>query len=35
LINELDGSCRAFDVEKNDADLRFVDQRHMSYFAAV
>ena len=34
LINEFDGCCRAFDVEKNDADLRFVDQGHTSYFAA-
>src|SRR5882762_10416836 len=35
FINEFHGRCRAFDVEKNDADLRFVDRRHASYFAAV
>ena len=35
LINEIDRGCRAFDVEKNDPDLGFVDQRHMSYFAAA
>ena len=35
LINKIDGCCRAFDVEKNDADLGFAGQRHTSYFAAV
>jgi hypothetical protein len=35
LINEIDGCCGAFDVEENDPDLGFVDQRHTSYFAAV
>jgi hypothetical protein len=35
LINEFNGCCCAFDVEKNDANLGFVDRRHASYFAAV
>jgi hypothetical protein len=35
LINEIDRCRRAFDIEKNDADLGLVDQRHTSYFAAV
>jgi hypothetical protein len=35
LINEFDGSGCSFDVQKNDADLRCVDRKHTSYFAAV
>jgi hypothetical protein len=35
LINEIDGGGGAFDVEKNDANLRFVGQGHASYLAAV
>ena len=35
LINEIDGRRCAFDIEKNNVDLGFLDQRHASYFAAV
>ena len=34
-INEIDGCRRAFDVKKDDADLRTLDQGHAGYFAAV
>jgi hypothetical protein len=35
LVNEFNGCGRAFDVQKNDADLRSVERNHASYFAAV
>ena len=35
LIDKIDGCCRAFDVQKNDADLRFVGDQHARYFAAT
>jgi hypothetical protein len=35
LIDEIDGRRRAFDIEKNNADWRFVGDQHWSYFAAA
>jgi len=35
LVNEFDGSCRAFNVHKNDVDLGSIERNHAGYFAAV
>jgi hypothetical protein len=35
LRDKLDGRGRAFDIEEDDSDVRFVDQGHASYLVTV